>query len=211
MLRGRLRKLAPALTAILALLTVYVVVGNPAQASEVSQTAAKYSFKQMPIAMPPGYDEQKMNTIRQVNPAYYKIRSWISAVGASVAINDLTGHGRSDGMCIVDTRTNDVIVTYTPTAPAADRFTPFVLNPAPLPMDDTMAPTGCTAGDFNGDGRMGLLVYYWGRTPILFLAKAGATTVSQDAYQPQELVRGVDADGRYHGPRGTPTPSRSRT
>ena len=49
-------------------------------------------------------------------------------------------------MCIVDTRTNEVIVTYTPTAPAADRFTPFVLDAAPLPIDDTMAPTGCTPG-----------------------------------------------------------------
>jgi len=199
-LRGRLRTLIPAITAIVALFTVYVVVGNPAQASEVSQTAAKYSFKQMPIAMPPGYDDRKMNTIRQVNPAYYKIRSWMSAVGASVAINDLTGHGRSDGMCLVDTRTNDVVVTYTPTAAAADRFTPFVLDPAPLPVDDTMAPTGCMAGDFTGDGRMGLLVFYWGRTPILFLPKAGATTVSRDAYVAQELVSGVETDGKYTGP-----------
>ncbi|NUR28970.1 MAG: RNA-binding protein, partial [Catenulispora sp.] len=154
----------------------------------------------MPIAMPPGYDDQKMNTIRPVNPAYYKVRSWMSAVGASVAINDLPGHGRSDGMCLVDTRTNSVIVTYTPTAVPADRFTPFVLNPAPLPVDDTMAPTGCMAGDFTGDGRIGLLVYYWGRTPILFLPKAGATTVSQDSYLRQELVTGVDVAGRYAGP-----------
>ena len=200
MLRGRLRTLVPALIAILSLLTVYLAVGNPAQAVEASQTAAKYSFKQLPIAMPPGYDDQKMNTIRQVNPAYYKIRSWMSAVGASVAINDLTGHGRSDGMCLVDTRTNDVILTYTPTAVPADRFTPFVLNPAPLPVDATMAPTGCAVGDFTGDGRMGLLVFYWGRTPILFLPKAGATSVSPQAYQPQELVSGVDVDGRYTGP-----------
>ncbi|MFF4214510.1 ASPIC/UnbV domain-containing protein [Streptomyces sp. NPDC001796] len=201
MLRGRLRTLIPGLIAILAIFAVYVMVGNPAQAGEASQTAAKYSFTEMPIAMPPGYDQQKMNTVRVVNPAYRKIRSWMSAVGASVAINDLTGHGRADSMCLVDTRTNDVVVTYTPTAPASDRFTPFVLDPAPLPVDHTMAPTGCMIGDFTGDGRNGLLVFYWGRTPILFLPKAKAGTVAPGSYTRQEVVAGVDAEGRYVGPR----------
>jgi enediyne biosynthesis protein E4 len=186
--------------AIIALLVTYIAVGNPANASGAAQTAAQYKFKQLPIAMPPGYANQKMNTVRQVNPAYYNIRSWISSVGASVAINDLVGHGRSDGMCMVDTRTNDVIVTYTPTAPAEDRFTPFVLNPAPLPVNDTMAPTGCLAGDFTGSGLMDLLVFYWGRTPILFMLKPGAKTLSASAYKPEELVSGVDSGGQYNGP-----------
>lgn len=199
-MRSRLRKLVPALTALIALVTAFLVAGNPSQASGATPTAAQYSFKQLPIAMPPGYDKQKMNTVRQVNPAYYHIRSWISAVGASVAINDLTGHGRSDGMCIVDTRTNDVIVTYTPTAPKEDRFTPFVLNPAPLPVNGTMAPTGCLAGDFTGSGLMDLLVFYWGRSPILFLLKPGTKTLSANAYQPQELLSGVDSGGQYNGP-----------
>ncbi|MFR9797576.1 ASPIC/UnbV domain-containing protein [Streptomyces sp. MS06] len=201
MFRGRLRTLVPGFTAIFAILAVYLVVGNPSQAGAASITAARYSFKEMPIAFPAGYEQQKMNTVRQVNPAYYKIRSWMSAVGASVAINDLTGHGRADGMCLVDTRTDSVVVTYTPTAPAADRFEPFVLDPAPLPMDDTMAPTGCMIGDFTGSGRMGFLVFYWGRTPVLFLPRASATTVSQDAYVRQEVVAGVDVDGHYAGPR----------
>lgn len=199
-MRSRLRTLVPALMALIALLVAYVVAGDPASASGGTQTAAQYSFKQLPIAMPPGYNEQKMNDVRQVNPAYQKIRSWISAVGASVAINDLVGHGRSDGMCIVDTRTNDVIVTYTPTAPAADRFTPFVLNPAPLPVNNTMAPTGCLAGDFTGSGLTDLLVFYWGRAPILYLLKPGAKTLTASAYQPQELLAGVDSGGQYNGP-----------
>jgi hypothetical protein len=142
-----------------------------------------------------------MNTIRQVNPAYQKIQAWISSVGASIAINDLTGHGLADSMCIVDTRTNEVVVTYTPTAPAADRFTPFTLNAAPLPYDNTMAPTGCTPGDFTGDGQMDLLVSYWGRTPILFVAKPGTTTLSASSYIPEEVVPTQSLDGKYHGPR----------
>jgi hypothetical protein len=199
--RARARKVAPGLAAIVVLVTIFFVGQSQVAIAGADQVASQYKFQELPIALPPGYDQQHMNTIRQVNPAYQHLDAWISAVGASVAINDLTGHGLSDGMCIVDTRTNEVIVTYTPTARAADRFTPFVLNAAPLPMDDTMAPTACTPGDFNGDGRTDLLVTYWGRTPILFLAKSNATTLSANAYQPRELVPEVTVDGKYHGPR----------
>ncbi|MEV0846493.1 CRTAC1 family protein [Streptomyces sp. NPDC049954] len=165
------------------------------------EAAAKYKFQEMAIALPPGYASQPMNTVRKVNPAYQKIRSWISSVGAGIAINDLMGHGKADGMCIVDTRTDQVVVTYTPTAPKADRFTPFVLDAAPLPMDEAMAPTGCAPGDFNGDGRMDLLVSYWGRTPVVFLAKAGASDLSPASYVPREVVAAQSDDGAYHGPR----------
>lgn len=183
-----------------AILTLFFVARLPAASGATrAEIAAPYKFTEMPIAMPPGYHPTQ--TVRQVNPAYHHLRSWISSVGAGVALNDLLGRGRDDAMCIVDTRTDKVVVTYTPTAPAADRFTPFVLDPAPLPMDSAMAPMGCTAGDFNGDGRMDLLVNYWGRTPILFLARTGATSLSTAAYEPVELVPQNSPDGRYHGPR----------
>ena len=199
--RERLRKLVPGLVAALVLVSLYVVAQSRVATYGADSVATQYKFQEMPIAMPAGYDNQKMNTIRTVNRAYAKIAAWISSVGAGIAINDLVGHGRSDGMCIVDTRTNSVVVTYTPTAPAADRFAPFVLDPKPLPMDAAMAPTTCHPGDFNGDGRMDILVSFWGRTPILFLAKAGATSLSPSAYSPQELLPYQSVDGRYHGPR----------
>ncbi|HEY0168867.1 MAG TPA: CRTAC1 family protein [Jatrophihabitans sp.] len=199
--RERVRKLVPGLVAAVVLVSLYVVAQSRVATYGAETVASKYKFKELPIAMPAGYNDQKMETIRPVNRAYAKIAAWISSVGASIAINDLVGNGRSDGMCIVDTRTNDVIVTYTPTAVAADRFSPFVLDPSPLPMDAAMAPTGCNPGDFNGDSRMDLLVTYWGRTPILFLAKSSATTLSMASYRPQELIPSQSLDGRYHGPR----------
>jgi len=195
---SRRYRMVPGVVAIAAILALFNAARQPPIFhGDIKQVAAPYKFVKMPIAMPPGY--QPTQTIRQVNPAYYHLRSWISSVGAGIALADVTGHGLDDGMCIVDPRTDDVIVTYTPTAPPADRFTPFVLNPAPLPMTSAMAPMGCAPGDFNGDGRTDFLVYYWGRTPIVFLARSTATTPSPSAYKPNELVP-EHVTGGYGGP-----------
>ncbi|RJO72570.1 CRTAC1 family protein [Nocardia panacis] len=148
--------------------------------------------------MPPGYGSLPKRTVRQVNPAYERISSWISSVGAAVAINDLVGHGRSDGLCLVDTRTDEVVVTYAPTAPQADRFTPFTLRPDPLVLDSTMAPMGCAPGDFTGSGRTDLLVYYWGRTPIIF-RNNGSAGLSAASYTPVEVIPSGSVSGRYNG------------
>ncbi|MFJ1896265.1 FG-GAP-like repeat-containing protein [Streptomyces sp. NPDC088115] len=199
--RQRFRRLIPGVATILVATSLFFVVRTSVSVAGGDEAAAAYKFKEMPIAMPPGYDSQPKKTIREVNPAYEKIRAWISSVGAGIAVNDVTGHGLANGMCIVDTRTDSVVVTYTPTARTADRFTPFVLDGKPLPMDDAMAPTGCTPGDFNGDGRNDFLVTYWGRTPVLFLAKSDAKTPSASAYVPREVVASQSLDGKYHGPR----------
>src|SRR5215204_2183832 len=54
---------------------------------------------------------------------------------------------------------------------------------------------GCLPGDFNEDGRMDLLVYLWGRTPILHLARADATGLDADTYVATELVTGPNSTG----------------
>ncbi|MDL4820232.1 CRTAC1 family protein [Actinomadura opuntiae] len=195
-----MRRSVPAAAALVLFLVLYLVARTPGAAAGGEDSAAgRYRFTAMPIAMPPGY--RPVRTVRNVNPQYRHIRSWISSVGAAIALNDLTGHGRDDGLCLVDPRTDQAVVTYAPTAPAADRFTPFALNPAPLPTDAAMAPMGCTPGDYNQDGRMDLMVYYWGRTPVLFLARSDAGGLSAASYRPVELVPAASPDGRYHGPR----------
>jgi enediyne biosynthesis protein E4 len=201
-LRARGRRLIPGVAALALIVGLFFAAKAPiptASAATLQNLAAQYKFKQLPIAMPPGYHQTE--DIRPVNPAYKHLQSWISSVGASVAFADLSGNGLADDMCIVDPRTNDVIITYAPTAPAADRFTPFVLNPKPLPMDSTMAPVGCTPGDFTGDGQTGLLVTYFGRTPILFLPRSNAQHLDAAAFKPVELMPEVSYNGKYDGPK----------
>ncbi|GIG56775.1 RNA-binding protein [Longispora fulva] len=193
--------MVPGIAAVLLAASLFSVVTSQVAVAGKDEAAQKYKFQELPIAFPAGYDAVPKATVRVVNPAYEHIKAWVSSVGAGIALNDFTGHGKANSLCIVDTRTNQVVVTYAPTAPAADQFAPFVLNPAPLPIDNTMAPMGCTPGDFNLDGRMDLLVTYWGRVPIMFLAKTGVTTLSNDAYCPEELTPQASPDGKYHGPR----------
>lgn len=73
--------------------SLFFVIRSEVAVAGGDEAATQYNFQELPIAMPPGYDSQHMNTVRAVNPSYQKIRSWISSVGASIAINDLTGHG----------------------------------------------------------------------------------------------------------------------
>jgi hypothetical protein len=197
----RLRSLSPAIVAVLLAAVLFVVIDTRVSVAHADETSGRYQFTEMPIAYPAGYDQLPKRTIRTVNPAYQKIRSWVSSVGAGVAMNDLTGSGHADSLCFVDTRTDKVVVTYTPTAGPADQFAPFSLDAAPLPMDDTMAPMGCVPGDFNLDGRMDLMVTYWGRTPVMFLRKEAAGPLAESSYQRQELLPQASPDGRYHGPR----------
>ena len=197
------RLILPAVALLLVGLTYSVARVPFADASERSEIAEDYKFTELPIALPPGLDETR--SVREVNPAYDHIKSWISSVGAGIALNDLDGNGRPDDLCVVDTRSDSVIVT--PAPGTGSRYAPFLLDVAPLPSHDAMAPMGCTPGDFNADGRMDVLAYYWGRTPVLFMPKASATgTLASETYQRVEVIPTMsDEKGSYEkgyaGPR----------
>lgn len=193
---GWLRKQLPGVVALVLVVGAFFVVKLPeAPAAEKADVAARYGFEPMSIAMPGGFAQQ---TIREVNKDYENIDAWISSVGAGVAMNDLDGDGLPNDLCITDPRIDRVVVTPAPGA-RSDRYASFALETGSLPMNDAMAPMGCAPGDFNEDGRMDLLVYMWGRTPIVHLARADAEKLTADAYVPTELV--PNAGGRaYTGP-----------
>ncbi|MEU7875003.1 CRTAC1 family protein [Dactylosporangium sp. NPDC049140] len=192
-----MRRLIPICFVLVVVGALYVNARLPSvSASDRAAMAARFKFTELPIAMPPGLPE---HTVRVVNPKYEHIKAWISSVGAAVAVNDLDGEGVANDLCLVDTRSDSVIVT--PAPDSGDTYAPFVLDPsAKLPMGPAIAPMGCTPGDFNADGRMDILVNYWGRTPVLFMHKAGAKSLSLDAFAPVELIPGKSSpDGGYQG------------
>src|SRR6202044_3923263 len=74
--RARLRHLVPAFVVILMLVGL-LIGANMAVASNVNANAvaSQYKFQAMSIPMPPGYHPTQ--SIRQVNPAYQHLVSWI--------------------------------------------------------------------------------------------------------------------------------------
>jgi hypothetical protein len=184
--------------------TLFFVARLPTtSAAEMDSMASKYSFTPMAIALPGGYTQQ---TIRKVNKDYKHIDAWVSSVGAAIAMNDIDGDGLSNDLCIVDTRIDQVVVTPTPGA-GGDRYRPFALDADGLPTNHAMAPMGCVPGDYNEDGRIDLLVYLWGRTPIVHLARPDEKKLTADAFEATELVPGPNSTNGS----GTPTPPRSPT
>ncbi len=180
---------------VIALIMVFYSLAQPSDWSTAQRTqlAAQFHFTHLTLPTLPG---QSLQLARAVHPSLQRISAWISAWGASVALSDLDGDGLSNDACYVDTRTNQVIVA--PVPGTLTRYEPFALNPAPLPYGQTtVAPTGCVIGDLNEDGLMDILIYYWGRTPIVFLhlQEAVPSRLSNASYVPRELVPG---GGRWY-------------
>jgi len=134
----------------------------------------------------PADNGQRMRTIRAVHPSLQRIDAWISSVGAGAALSDIAGSGLPADICLVDPRNDSVSVL--PAPGTGSRFQAFAL-PAPSEGYDsnTIAPMGCLPADVNEDGRMDLVVYYWGRTPVVFL-RNDAPALSAAAFTPVEIV-----------------------
>jgi hypothetical protein len=183
-----------AIVVILLISAVYSMARLPnLPDSERMLMASRFGFAR---AVLPGVSGRPQKYLRTVHSSLNGISAWISAVGAAVSLNDLDGDGLPNDVCYVDTRTDQVIVAQVPGTPAC--YEPFTLDAAPLPYDrDTMAPMGCLPGDFNEDGLMDILVYYWGRTPILFLRKGVDASTSrvplaENLYARSELIPNAD-------------------
>lgn len=191
------RRQTARVVALVLLATMFYAGQLPsASHAEVERLAAQYQFEPLAIAMPAGLPTQ---TMRPVNKDFHRIPAWVSSVGAGIAMADISGDGLANDLCLTDPRVDEAVVTPTP-QPGTERYRPFVLDPGPLPVDRTMAPMGCVPGDYNADGRMDLLVYYWGRTPIIHLARDGVEEMAASRFHPVEMIAGVSGGGEYTGP-----------
>lgn len=145
-------------------------------------------------------------TVRDVHPRLRRFDAWISSVGAAVAIADIQGTGRPADLCLVDPRNDSVSIL--PAPGTGSRFQPFALAPVTEGYDaSTIVPMGCLPADVNEDGRIDILVYYWGRTPLLYLrnsdpALAASSFVATEITASRErwytnaaLFADVDGDG----------------
>jgi hypothetical protein len=189
----RLRRFAAPFAALLLIAFCYGMARFPSlPPEERAALAARFKFEKLPLAEVPNHPPYKY--IRQVHPSLRRIASWISTLGAGGALADLDGDGLPNDLCWIDPRTD--LVTVAPVPGTGERYAPFALKPDPLRYEEaTTAPMGVVAGDFNEDGLMDLLVYYWGRTPVLFLRRKTSgvgpgrpSELSAADYEPCELT-----------------------
>ncbi len=184
------RRYSARLVAIGFIVVFYLLAQQPSlSTAERHKLARNFRFERSPL---PEVPSSSFRSHRIVHPSLQRIASWVSATGASVALNDLDGDGVSNDVCSVDPRTDRV--TVAPAPGTALRYEPFVLNAGPLYDATVMAPMGCLPGDLNEDGLMDIVVTYWGRTPIVFLARKlhdkAREPLSNDSYKPREVVGG---------------------
>lgn len=170
------------LAALLAMVCLFLLSRQQSISSaERTELAGQFNFQEFTL---PEEDAPLNRKIRDVAPSLKHIAGWISSVGAGVALNDLDNDGLPNDLCKVDPRTDNVMIAPAPST--GERFEPFTLDAGTLFDHKTMAPTGCIPNDYNEDGLMDVLVYYWGRTPILFIAKS--PNPAAENYIAQEIV-----------------------
>ena len=178
------------LVAIAFVVAFYLLAQPPSLSiAERKKLATNFRFTRTSLYEVPA---SSYRSLRVVNPSLERIASWVSATGASVALNDLDGDGFPNDVCSVDPRTDRV--TVAPAPGTQMRYQPFVLEAGALYDATVMAPMGCLPGDLNEDGLMDIVVTYWGRTPIVWLARKqdGKTRLklSNDSYRSLEIVGG---------------------
>ena len=158
--------------------------------SETAALAERFRFQKIPLLEPtnaPAYKEA-----RQVHPSLTRISAWVSSLGAAGTVADLDGDGLPNDVILVDPRTD--LVTIAPVTGTGDRYPLISLPPAlwkGAAYDiDALAPMGTLAGDFNEDALIDLLVYFWGRTPVLLLRNPQSTNsaLSVESFDLAELT-----------------------
>ena len=147
--------------------------------AESAQLAGRFQFKKLPLPEPPNPPPYKF--VRQVHPSLERIAAWVSSLGASASLADLDGDGLPNDVVLVDPRTD--LVTVAPVPGTGERYKPFALDTSFWAHNSydasTLAPMGALIGDFNEDGLLDVMVYFWGRTPVIYLRKAALTSAEK--------------------------------
>ena len=157
---------ARTLAALLLVVGLFVALRVSLKVSEkeVKAAATRFAFSRSTLPEIPGPPIREQ---RLVHPSLKRVSAFVSTVGAAVALNDLDGDGVSNDACYIDTRTDQIIIT--PAPGTGNRYSPFALHQEPFFDRDRMAPLGVLLSDVTEDGHVDVIVYYAGRTPLLFL------------------------------------------
>ena len=154
--------------------------------ADAAQLASRFKFTKTQLPEIPGAQHKAVN-VREVHPSLKRIAAWISTLGAAATLADLDGDGLANDIVHIDPRTD--LVTVLPAPGTGERYAPFALDAAPLPFDAaTTSAHGSLAGDFNEDGLQDVLVYFWGRTPVIYMQKAGSGGLTRASFIAQELT-----------------------
>ncbi|WP_142786398.1 CRTAC1 family protein [Changchengzhania lutea] len=152
------------------------------------------SFKFEVIKIDIGEASLKKN--RRVHPSYEHISSWISSVGAAATFTDISGKGIFNDLILTEPRTDKVYLIPESKSPQ------FIFEVTQLPYsNETMAPMGTLSADFDENGEMDVLIYYWGRTPVIFYQNSGSfeekelTNTNEKWYTNAATLADVNGDG----------------
>lgn len=119
------------------------------------------------------------------------IDGWLSVfLPTGAALFDADGLGRPDAVCVTDPYSREIWIRSLPGKPHP--FSDFRLDLGELNYNAAgTVPTGCLPGDFSESGRMDLLVYFWGRTPVIFVRNDDdGKPLSSASFHAQEVVEG---------------------
>src|SRR5688572_10516205 len=156
--------------------------------AESAALAARFSFTKFPLPELPYHPPYKY--VRNVHPSLERISAWVSSLGAAATLADVDGDGLPNDVIHVDPRTD--LVTLAPVPGTGDRYKPFALDTSFWSRDSydlsAIAPMGSLAGDFNEDGLLDFMVYFWGRTPVLYLRQPDSQPLTRAAFAHVDLV-----------------------
>jgi enediyne biosynthesis protein E4 len=175
---------ARTLAALLLIMGLFVALRVSLRVSEkeVRAAATRFAFSRSTLPELPG---PPIRTQRLVHPSLKRVSAFVSTVGAAVALNDIDGDGVSNDACYINTQTDQIIIT--PVPGTGIRYAPFALVQEPFFDRDRMAPLGALLSDVNEDGHVDVIVYYAGRTPLLFLWQPSTNSIGASNYVVRDI------------------------